>query len=233
MTYRNQRKRKWIFIVSLVGFCTLQEANALRALDLSGVYSFEGKKPNALSAVSEAMNRQWGEAQKRVYVYSGGHPERSLFAPSGWMGDHGDIVLDVRNTEYPLNEASSIKVTYRAKAPQRAHWAAVMWQAITKGDNPAGYDLSRAKRLTFWARGARGGEVINEFRMGGLLGAYPDSDRVNDGPVVLSQTWRKYSLSLEGLDLSHIRGGFCWAVNQASNPNGMTFYLDEIRYEYD
>ena len=31
-------------------------------------------------------------------------------------------------------------------------------------------------------------------------------------------------------DLSHVIGGFGWAANSDNNPNGATFYLDDIQY---
>jgi hypothetical protein len=63
------------------------------------------------------------------------------------------------------------------------------------------------------------------------MGEYSDSDTAGIGPVVLSKEWRQYTLDLKGKDLSYINGGFCWATNVDVNPQGATFYLDEIRYE--
>jgi len=31
--------------------------------------------------------------------------------------------------------------------------------------------------------------------------------------------------------MSNIIGGFCWATNIDVNPEGATFYLDEIKFE--
>jgi hypothetical protein len=96
----------------------------------------------------------------------------------------------------------------------------------------AGYDLSKAVKLTFWARGAKGGEVINEFKVGGLMGEFSDSDTASIGPVVLNKEWTQYSIDLKGKDMSYCIGGFCWATNiDANPPEGITFYLDEIKYE--
>ena len=51
------------------------------------------------------------------------------------------------------------------------------------------------------------------------------------GPVVLTTDWQQFTIDLEGKDLSSISGGFCWATNLDVNPDGATFYLDDIRYE--
>ena len=31
--------------------------------------------------------------------------------------------------------------------------------------------------------------------------------------------------------MSYIIGGFCWSANVDNNPEGATFYLDEIKFE--
>jgi hypothetical protein len=106
----------------------------------------------------------------------------------------------------------------------------------------AGIDLAGAVRLTFWARGEQGGEEI-EFFMGGVgrdpgTGApqetYPDSTpRVpSQGTVfVLTTDWRQFSISLVGRDLGYVLGGFAWIADDAHNPGGAVFYLDDIQYE--
>ena len=155
------------------------------------------------------------------------------YIPSGWMGDYGDIKLDDSNKDNPQSGTSCIKFTYTAEGKQGANWAGVYWQnpANNWGEKKGGYDLSSAKKLTFWARGAKGGEQIIEFKMGGLSGTYSDSDSASIGPIELGIEWKQYEIDLKGLDLSYISGGFCWVTNSMANPDGCTFYLDEIKYE--
>jgi hypothetical protein len=107
------------------------------------------------------------------------------------------------------------------------------WQypANNWGGVDGGFDLSRAKKLTFWARGEKGGERIEEFKVGGIMGEYSDSDTAGIGPVVLDKEWKQYTIDLTGKDLSYIIGGFAWATNLDVNPDGAVFYLDEIKYE--
>lgn len=107
------------------------------------------------------------------------------------------------------------------------------WQtpANNWGDKTGGFNLTGKKRLTFWARGAKGGEAITEFKMGGISGQNGDSDSASLGSITLTQEWRKFTVELANKDLRHIIGGFFWSANRGSNPNGMTFYLDDIRYE--
>ena len=51
--------------------------------------------------------------------------------------------------------------------------------------------------------------------------------------MVLTQEWKQYTIDLRGKDLSYMIGGFCWATNADVNPEGATFYLDEIKYEIE
>lgn len=168
------------------------------------------------------------------YVYSDKNAPDNHFIPSGWMGDYQDITLIPDSMENPYSGSTCIKITYTNKASSGARWTGLYWQnpANNWGSNPAGgFDLSNATKLTFWARGAKGGERIEEFKMGGISGAYPDSGTAGIGPVILTPEWKQYSINLTGKNLSHVIGGFAWSTNLDVNPEGCTFYLDEIRYE--
>lgn len=118
----------------------------------------------------------------------------------------------------------------------------------------AGLDLTGATRLTFFARGQRGGERVEFFALG--VGwspepdprtrqpvrqhdpetkapfAFPDSSPKVGTSVTLTREWQRYSLDLSGHDLSYVLGGFGWAANAVANGmRGVVFYLDDIRYE--
>jgi hypothetical protein len=62
-------------------------------------------------------------------------------------------------------------------------------------------------------------------------GPFADSDSAEIGPVILTKEWKQYSIDLKGKDASYVNGGFCWATNTDKNPEGVTFYLDEMKYE--
>jgi hypothetical protein len=167
------------------------------------------------------------------YVYREKSAKENHFIPSGWMGDYGDLKIDDANKEDPADGLTAIKWTYTGEAKQGANWAGVFWQhpANNWGDKPGGYDLKAYKRLTFWARGAKGGEEIAEFKVGGITGEHGDSDAASIGPIVLEKTWKKHTIDLAGKDLQKIIGGFCWAASRDKNPEGFTLFLDEIRFE--
>ncbi|MCS7185240.1 MAG: hypothetical protein NZ870_04900 [bacterium] len=188
-----------------------------------------------LQTPSKLVGRPPTLVDGKFYVYKNSS-DRSFYAPSGWMGDYGDIKMDTNCKDNPKSEPTCIKFTYTAKGSQGAGWAGVYWQnpANNWGSLDGGYNLVGAKKLTFWARGEKGGEVISDFKMGGIFqGEYPDSGSASIGTIVLTKEWKQYTINLKGVDLSYIIGGFCWVATKNDNPSGMTFYLDDIQYEFE
>lgn len=167
------------------------------------------------------------------YIYADKGSVNNHYISSGWMGDYSDIEYDSASIENPYAGSTCIKIIYCACAYQGARWAGIYWQhpANNWGNIDAGYDLSKATKLTFWARGKEGGEHIDDFKVGGLGGQFGDSDMVNTGPVILNKEWTQYAIDLSGKNMSRIIGGFCWVANMDGNPEGSTFYLDEIKFE--
>ena len=166
-------------------------------------------------------------------VYTDRWATDNHFIPSGWMGDHGDIKFNDSWTDSPHSGKTCIKITYSGKVTQGAGWIGIYWQnpANNWGSRDGGFDITGAQNLTFWGRGENGGEVVTEFKMGGIAGEYGDSDSIGIGPVVFTDDWKKYTISLDGLDLSYISGGFCFSASKMDNPEGFSIYLDDIKYE--
>jgi outer membrane protein OmpA-like peptidoglycan-associated protein len=169
---------------------------------------------------------------KTFPIYTDLAPRHTHYAPSGYMGD-SDLTMSGAYVQTPHGEGPCLRISYKASGVKG--WSGIYWQdpANNWGDVPgrAGFDLRGAKRLTFWARGENGGERIHEFRMGGIVGQYPDSDIASITNIKLSKEWKKYTIDLDKKDLRHIIGGFGFLVNKADNPGGMVFYLDDIIYE--
>ena len=102
----------------------------------------------------------------------------------------------------------------------------------------AGVDLRGARRLTFWARGANGGERVEFFAFGvGNTKApwmpCPDSaKKVSLGYVKLSSDWRKFTIDVSKANLRYVLGGFGWVTSvQENDGRDITFYLDDIQYD--
>ena len=103
-----------------------------------------------------------GQANERAYVLS------------GFMGANHALLVDATCIAQPKVGDRCMHIIYK----NPADWAGVVWQhpANDWGDRPGGFDLTGAKKLTFWAKGKSGGE---EIKFGfGLLGddkKFPDS----------------------------------------------------------
>lgn len=198
---------------------------------LVAVFALSGNVAKALEiGVAEA---QVGPLTETFNVYTEKMSTKNHYIPSGWMGDYGDIKINDGWSSNTHSGNTCIQIIYTGKRSQGAGWIGVYWQnpANNWGDQMGGYDLTGYKKATFWARGKSGGEVIAEFKVGGISGMYSDSDSTGIGPVVLTKDWKQYTINLEGIDLSYISGGFEFSASLQDNPFGFTFYLDDIKFE--
>jgi hypothetical protein len=169
------------------------------------------------------------KAELPLSLYSDSGTEGEVpYIPSGWMGNTDAIEYDDACKDKPHSGETCIKVSYNAEGK----WGGIVWQnpADDWGDEPGGYNLTGAKKLTFWARGDKGGELV-EFKMGILAKSKPyhDSSSAAVGKVKLTAEWKEYTIDLTGKDLNCIKTGFVFSVAGKKEP--ITFYLDDIRYE--
>jgi hypothetical protein len=159
------------------------------------------------------------------------------FVASGWMGDgeYGTKYIELVEgwKENPHSHPVCIKIGY---SPGPKGWGGIYWQNRPDnwGDKP-GENFADAsyKRVTFWAKGENGDEIV-EFKAGGIEAPgkrYKDSFEVTLGKVTLKKEWQQYTMDLNDKDLSSVIGGFCWVANRSANPQGLTFYLDDILYD--
>ena len=171
---------------------------------------------------------------KPFYVYANKGSRDNHFVPSGFMPNGKCVKFQDTWQENCHSGSSCIRIDYDVECSRNdAQWAGVYWlnPANNWGRRKGGFNLTGAKKLTFWAKGSMGGEQIQEFTIGGIEGDYPDTDKIIIGPVILSSEWKQYTIDLTGRDVSFISGGFAWTPEAAVNPTGCTFYLDEIRFE--
>jgi len=166
------------------------------------------------------------------YVYTENNSRYNHFVPSGGMGDHGAITINMGCKKSPYSGGTCIEIDYSGELTQGSGWVGFYWQNPENnwGSMDGGYNLSSAKRISFYARGEKGGEKL-EFKIGGITGRYADSDMLGIGLVELTPEWQEYVIDLEGAELFYISGGFVFAASRMDNPDGFIIYLDEIRYE--
>lgn len=153
--------------------------------------------------------------------------QSAIFIPSGWMGSADAIAVNEKYDQNPKSGTFCLECKY-AKA---GDWGGVVWQSPAEdwGDKPGGLNLSGAKKMTFWARGAEGGE---EIKFGfGLLGRekkYFDTGK-DEMTVALTTEWKKYTFDVSTADLTRIKSGFYWSVAGQGKP--LAFYLDAIKFQ--
>ncbi|MCP5005601.1 MAG: S8 family serine peptidase [Planctomycetes bacterium] len=164
-------------------------------------------------------------------VYTNQDEGGNHFSPSGWMGDISSISFDSNWASDCYSGTSCIKIAFSSTGN---NWAGLYWQEPENnwGAVPnAGYNITGATKVTFYAKGENGGERV-EFFVGGITGAYPDSlPKTSTGYITLTSSWQKYTIDLTSVDLSSVIGGFGWVTDSSNNPSGATFYLDDIKYD--
>lgn len=194
-----------------------------------------------------------------LIVYDDRDSGGAHFFPSGWMGDlttvpegQGKGIIDDASTENPRSGDTCVKISVSRELLKRGTqgWMGVYWQ-FPDGNwgRSAGLDLGRYSvpaepvRLTFWARGSTGKELV-QFLSGGVQRyadsrnpelrhrdtfgpSYPEGS-MKEGLVKLSTEWRRYRIELNGEDLRNLIGAFAWVVENEVNRDGLTFFIDDV-----
>jgi hypothetical protein len=149
------------------------------------------------------------------------------FVPAGWMGDTQSIKMNPGETTQPHSGKTCLKVEFTGSKG----WGGVTWQNPPGdwGDRPGGYDFTGAKKITFWARGENGGEVVN-FEFGTIAKSknFGDTAKGAVPKIALTKEWKRYEIPVSG-DLTRIKTPFVW--NLASPGKPVTFYLDDVQWE--
>lgn len=167
-------------------------------------------------------------------VYKNKGARENHFVPSGFMPNGNCLSLDDSWKEECYAGSTCMRIVYDIDCSREDQkWAGIYWlnPANNWGSRNGGFNLEGARKLTFWAKGEKGGERIEEFSMGGITGDYPDTDTALIGPVILTKEWQPYTIDLRGKDLSYVSGGFAWTTNTEVNTGNCVFYLDDIQYE--
>lgn len=163
----------------------------------------------------------------------------SQYYPSGLMGDvvnqGGKVTLAKETATVEGRPVVSTKIDYKRG---RTGWAGIYWQHPDGnwGDK-IGFSLVGAKKISFYAKGERGGEIV-EFKSGGIRTEgkpYQDSFMKSTGEVVLTTTWTKYTIDLSDLTekhLSSVIGAFCWVAKGGFDKDGrLVTYIVDLKVE--
>ena len=165
----------------------------------------------------------------------------SKYFPSGWMGyitgvkGTGTLTLERQVVKLEGKDTIETRIEYK-QGPEKG-WAGIYWQHPDSnwGDEP-GLDLTGAKRITFYARGERGGEIV-EFISGGINSGkkYKDMFKETTGPTPLTKEWTKYSIDLsrfKNKELSNVIGAFAWVASGGfDKDNRLVVYIAALKVE--
>ena len=164
----------------------------------------------------------------QFWVYSDGGAPTNHYGLS-YMGVYTDVQMEAFYTATVHSGSTAIRVTYTASETTGLRWGGGAWLDPEGNWSGAsgGFYLQGATELVFWAKGERGGELV-EFGMGGV----PEDAPARSLAVRLTDRWQRYAIPLHGLNLDRVVEGFYWAANCDNNPGGVIFYLDDVHYRY-
>lgn len=243
--FQNMSCKRYVYCRMMIGlvFLSLGGCNetdqALSRQNFDKKNVSDEKLIDTTNPVKESLSVTNGKEKKAGFNPFAVYKDKGFanrFTPSGYMPTGECLYMNDAWTESCAQGKTCIKVIYDIDCSKKGrNWAGIYWlnPADNWGDRKGGYNLTGAKKLTFWARGEKGGERIEEFKIGGVgrTMEYPDSDSAFIGPVILTKEWKEYTIDLRGKDLSYISGGFAWVSNSDANPEACVFYLDEIEYK--
>jgi hypothetical protein len=175
----------------------------------------------------EAKNKKYLVPKKQLpfYVYKDGI--ENPYSPSAHMGNYKVMTVDIHNQEDVQSGTSAIKISYN----QEYDWYGVGFvdPANDWGDILGGYDISGAKKFSFWAKASK--EKVVATIGFGLIDknkAFPDTAKKSI-EIMLTTRWKKYSLKTKNLDLSCIRSGL--TLFSSANNFPQDIYIDNIVFE--
>lgn len=175
-------------------------------------------------------------------------PLDDLAAAAGWISG-GDNPTDFISLTRPPDDCHTDMDCYRFSYQPGGGWGGVLWWPVACG-GPPNYDeawqraasgecainvlevggFSTVYSMTFWAKGAAGGERI-EFKVGSDPGGIPPTPSRSLGEISLEASWKRYEINLRGIDLTNASALFYWGATDDGNPTGAVFYLDDIQFE--
>ncbi|MFK7904138.1 MAG: glycoside hydrolase family 2 TIM barrel-domain containing protein [Chitinophagales bacterium] len=175
----------------------------------------------------EASEKKYLAAKTMLpfYVYQEGN--EMPYAPSGYMGNIDHIEVDLQHENEVYAGKYALKIGYTANE----NWYGVGFvnPANDWGDILGGYDISGAKKFSFWAK-ANDTNVKATIGFGLITKDKPFPDTAKESKeIVLTTEWKQYSIKLKKLDLSCIRSGL--VIFSSSDGFSHEIYLDDVVFE--
>ncbi|MFH0785275.1 MAG: hypothetical protein V2B20_25440 [Pseudomonadota bacterium] len=192
-------------------------------------------------------NTAFAQEGKRKYVYRDYNSEGTVYSQRSVCN-----IMPARAAEKSMvrvtafnkpgfdGSGTNIRIEFsKLKEPPR--WAGVVfpveadyWGEEAEASSLSVLDLSKAKKLIFFAKGEKGGECIQV--KAAIAGDRPYGDSalvpVMTDWITLGKEWKRYMVTVDGSQLKRVITPFAVITNLAYNPEGaITLDLDEIYYE--
>ncbi len=222
------------------------------ATTISGLVSEASRSVLSKQLALEYLAGKLSEGTEYLYVYSDFADSGNRFTQKAKIDDGRSWLIEDMDENWgadPYAGNSCIRCRASTEGRSWGGWLFVNGRLPEDSPQPilsfgesalCGYDLSGAASLSFWAKGENGGERVEFFtaglgrngETGAVIANYPDSTaKVGLGFVTLTDEWTKYTIGLDGRDLSYVGCGFGFVVSGSYSGGTQTFYLDEIRFE--
>ena len=175
-----------------------------------------------------------GGAENRWYVYRDAGATENHGQWTNWMpgGTRKLIRVNIEDKTEPESGSTCIRVDITWAPPS---WCGIAVSSADEywGEKPGpSYDLRRAKKLVFSARGANGGEIIHAKVA--IAGDKPFGDTAQVPAVLrdvtLKKTWEQFELDVSKIRRDRVITPFCFVTNQDLNPENITIFLDNIYF---
>lgn len=166
------------------------------------------------------------------YAYSDSSTRANNGILAGWMGDLRNLKIDKLCGKNTRSGKSCMRVSYEVRTRTEKRATGVYLQSNPMNywfDMRGAYDMTRANKVYFYARGEKGSEVV-EFKMMKAKEQNPLALSAFSKKITLTSEWKKYELDLKDAALDQISGGFGFIIHTEDNPEGTVFYLDDIYY---
>jgi len=192
------------------------------------------------------------ETSNAVYVYKDFTDSVNHYTQKAKIDDgNSSFVFDMNENwqDDPYSGSSAIECHVKTEQDSWGGWLFLNGYLLKGETVPrlsfgevegVGMDLTGAESLSFMAKGAKGGEIV-EFFTAGLgydgetnrqIADHPDSSKkITRGFITLTDEWEEYSIDLKGFDISYISSGFGYVLSGTKSGDAeSTFYLDDIRF---
>lgn len=192
-----------------------------------------GEAADSVERAYQFLSAQMDRLYKSVVVV--GEPSEVAYFPAV-VGDGRTVSIATVATDSAHSGRTSLRITFDPRAKAGEGWAGVYF--LCPQDNwgrASGRNLTGGRRLTLWARADRPVDV--EFLSGGLnrpSGGDPRQQHadsfgpIRSGHVGLTQSWKAYTLDLQGHDLSSVINAFAILARWPRGAERFSIELDDV-----